>query len=310
MNRRNPAALAALLLLLPGWLGMLGNWHWVLDLLSHFRWQYLFASVAVTAWAAWRGRRVVLALALLTLVLNGALIGQLAWQPQLRNAALVPDFQLRALSVNVHTSNRDSRAVIDEVLASDADVVVFIEVDAGWMRALRALEARYPFQIAHPQPDNFGIALFSRLPFVDGEVLRLGGAQRPSIAVTLTQGGRQLRFIGTHPPPPISRGMSALRDEQFALLAQYAERSAVPVILVGDLNATPWSAGLRVLTAGALGFRGLNPPWMPTWRVRSPFAIPIDHALCTAPLVITQREVGRDVGSDHRPIVAEFGWMK
>lgn len=303
------AALAALLLL-PGWLGLLGNWHWVLDLLSHSRWQYLFAAAAVAVWAIWSRRRAILALALLTLLLNAALIGQLAWQPQLRSAALAPDFQLRVQSLNVRTSNTDSHAVIQEVLASDADVIVFIEVDARWMRALRSLDARYPFQIAHPQPDNFGIALFSRLPFTDGEVLRLGSAQRASIAVTVTQAGRQVRVIGTHPPPPMSRQMAAHRDDQLAQLAALVERSALPVILVGDLNATPWSAGMRLLTAGALGLRGLDPPWAPTWRVRSPFAIPIDHALCTAPLVITRRQVGADVGSDHRPIIAEFGWIQ
>ena len=30
-----------LLALIPSWLGLLGQWHWGLDLLSHFRWQYL-----------------------------------------------------------------------------------------------------------------------------------------------------------------------------------------------------------------------------------------------------------------------------
>jgi len=309
LNLRIFAALAALLLL-PGWLGLFGNWCWVLELLSHFRWQYLFVAAAVAVWAAWRRRRAVLVLALVTLLLNAALIAQLAWQPQLRNARLAPDFQLRVLSVNVLGSNTDSQAVIKEVLASDADVAVFIEVNDRWLRDLQSLEARYPFQIAEPRSDNFGIALFSRLPLADEEVLNLGSGQRPSIAATMTRAGRRLRIIGTHPPPPMSRQMASYRNEQLDLLAEYVERSAVPVILVGDLNATPWSAGLRTLTAGALGFRGLDPPWRPTWRVRSPFAIPIDHAMCTAPLLITRRKVGAHVGSDHRPIVADFAWIE
>jgi len=309
LNGRVFAALAALLLL-PGWLGLFGNWCWVLELLSHFRWQYLIAAAAVAAWAAWRRRHLILSLALVTLLLNAALIGQLAWQPQLRGAAFAPDFQLRVLSVNVLGSNRDSQAVIEEVLASDADVAVFIEVNDRWLHDLQSLEARYPFQIAEPRPDNFGIALFSRLPLADEEVLHLGSGQRPSIAATMTQAGRRFRIIGTHPPPPMSRQMASYRDEQLDLLAEYVELSTVPVILVGDLNATPWSAGLHTLTAGALGFRGLDPPWTPTWRVRTPFAIPIDHAMCTAPLVITRRKVGADVGSDHRPIVADIAWME
>jgi endonuclease/exonuclease/phosphatase (EEP) superfamily protein YafD len=78
--------------------------------------------------------------------------------------------------------------------------------------------------------------------------------------------------------------------------------------VVGDLNATPWSSGLRIATASGLGFRSLQPAWTPTWQAGSVFAIPIDHALGTAPLVITRRMVGPDLGSDHRPLVVSVGW--
>jgi hypothetical protein len=35
----------------------------------------------------------------------------------------------------------------------------------------------------------------------------------------------------------------------------------------------------------------------------------IDHVLCTAPLLITRRDVGPDVGSGHRPGLVELRWM-
>ena len=34
------------------WLGLLGGWHWMLDLGSHFRWQYVVACLLALAWAA------------------------------------------------------------------------------------------------------------------------------------------------------------------------------------------------------------------------------------------------------------------
>jgi endonuclease/exonuclease/phosphatase (EEP) superfamily protein YafD len=81
-----------------------------------------------------------------------------------------------------------------------------------------------------------------------------------------------------------------------------------PVLLAGDLNATPWSTGMRALTAGELRFGSRQSPWKPTWSVRSPFAIPIDHALSTAPLLILERRVGPDLGSDHRPLELSVAW--
>jgi endonuclease/exonuclease/phosphatase family metal-dependent hydrolase len=61
--------------------------------------------------------------------------------------------------------------------------------------------------------------------------------------------------------------------------------------------------------SGRLAFHRPSPSWTPTWRTTTPFAIPIDHALCTPPLAIQSREIGPDLGSDHRPQVLEIRWM-
>jgi endonuclease/exonuclease/phosphatase (EEP) superfamily protein YafD len=139
-------------------------------------------------------------------------------------------------------------------------------------------------------------------------VLNLGKSGLPSIEARLDFHGREVVIIATHPVPPYGRAYADFRDTQLAALADHVQQTGDAVLLVGDLNATPWSAAMRIATRGNLGFRSLAAPWTPTWRARSLFAIPIDHALCTAPLVITRREVGPDVGSDHRPIVLDVGW--
>jgi endonuclease/exonuclease/phosphatase (EEP) superfamily protein YafD len=83
-----------------------------------------------------------------------------------------------------------------------------------------------------------------------------------------------------------------------------------PVLLVGDLNATPWSHGMRLLRDGTdLGYRSPDPAWTATWYSFYLLGIPIDHALATPPLVIARREIGPSVGSDHRPQLLEIGWQ-
>jgi endonuclease/exonuclease/phosphatase (EEP) superfamily protein YafD len=300
---------SALLLLIPSWLGLLGGWHWLLDLFAHFRWQYLFASALVIAWACWQRRRGIAGLAVLTLLLNAFLIGRLAWHPQVGDG-LAEDFKLRVLSLNVHTSNSNTQAVLDHVVQVDADMVFLMEVDEKWMAAMDALASRYPYRIAMPRSDNFGVALYSRIPWTREGILWLGEGRVPSIQASVTHQGREFVFIGTHPVPPISRQYSRWRDEQLRLLAQHASTLNRPVLLAGDLNATPWSAGIRPLTAGNPGLRFLDAPWRPTWRARSVLAIPIDHALASAPLVVTGTAVGPDVGSDHRPLEITAGWAR
>jgi endonuclease/exonuclease/phosphatase (EEP) superfamily protein YafD len=293
------------------WMGMFGGWHWFLDLFSHFRWQYLLASVVAVAWAAWRRQRKVMLLAVITLVLNAGLIGQLAWHPRISREAVSDDFRLRVLSLNVLTSNTHKQAVLDHVLASDADVVFLMEVNQGWMSALSALKAKYPHVLARPRQDNFGVALFSRIPWTGEDVPWLGEADVPSLEVHLSHQAHELVLLGTHPVPPVGGDYAALRNEQLRLLAEHVAKLGGAVLVVGDLNSSPWSEGMRIVTRnGGLGFRSIAPPWTPTWRAGTPLAIPIDHALCTAPLVIVERSVGGDVGSDHRSLNITVGREK
>jgi endonuclease/exonuclease/phosphatase (EEP) superfamily protein YafD len=296
-----------LLALVPSWLGLLGGWHWLLDLFSHFRWQYLFLSGTAIVLAAWRRQYIVTAVAALTFLLNVLLIGRLAWHP---DNSVAPDgaFALNVMSINVRRSNLDTQRVIDQVMASDADVVFLMEIDHRWLAALEQLKARYPHHIAEPRPDNFGIALFSRNRWEHADLVRFGTADIPSVQASIAHQGRRLFLIGTHPAPPVSAGHAASRDTQLRQLAGHVSRLDAPALVVGDLNSTPWSVGMRMATTGTPGLRAGKSPWAPTWRVGSPFAIPIDHALATAPLVITRRSVGPDVGSDHRPLAVVVGW--
>lgn len=297
------------MVLLPTWLGLFGAWHWVLDLFAHFRWQYLIASAMVLAIAAWRRQRVVIAIAAMALLLNLFLIARLAWHPGSAGATTAAGPELSVLSLNVHRSNPRRQAVLDYVVGANADIVLLMEVDEAWMDALVPLVDGYPHRLAEPRPDNFGMVLLSRVPIEEARVMWLGPSQVPSVTARVNHAGRELLFVGTHPVPPLGAAAARARDEQLELLAAYASASGLPVLLAGDLNATPWSAGMRLLHGAGFGSCG-GGLWKPTWRARSPLAIPIDQALCTAPLVITRRVVGPDVGSDHRPLQVAVGWSR
>jgi endonuclease/exonuclease/phosphatase (EEP) superfamily protein YafD len=84
------------------------------------------------------------------------------------------------------------------------------------------------------------------------------------------------------------------------------------MIILGDLNASPWSHPFgRLLREGGLvdstrGF-GVQPTWrthfgpvsgMLTWPVQ----IPIDHCLHSPGFVAVAREIGPACGSNHFPL--------
>lgn len=207
----------------------------------------------------------------------------------------------RLVTFNVNAQTGKPAAVRAYLAREDFDLVVLQEYARPMAQALSKLE--YPFKVERPRSDNFGIAVFSRLPITDAEVLVLDAAGVPSIRAELSIAGRPLRLLATHPLPPVSADHRASRDRQLAALA-HALPLAGAVVLAGDLNSTPWSPQVRRLRQesglldSARGF-GVQPTWPSLFP---PLWIPIDHVLHSAELVVTQRATGPACGSDHFPV--------
>jgi endonuclease/exonuclease/phosphatase (EEP) superfamily protein YafD len=121
-------------------------------------------------------------------------------------------------------------------------------------------------------------------------------------------GGAALAVIVTHPMPPVSAGALAQQEAQLAAVAARARQLAAPVVVLGDLNATPWSRPFARLRAHAglcdsrRGF-GLQATF-PAAAGR--LGIPIDHLLVSCTVAVRARRIGRDVGSDHLPVIVDL----
>jgi endonuclease/exonuclease/phosphatase (EEP) superfamily protein YafD len=98
------------------------------------------------------------------------------------------------------------------------------------------------------------------------------------------------------------------RNDQLEKLAQLVRDQKKPVLLVGDLNVSPWSSYFtRLLKNSGLknSMKGFG--FQPSWPSNTSFLrIPIDHVLYTPEIVIRNRAVGPDVGSDHLPVIVDF----
>ena len=286
-------------------LGYLGEFWWAFDLFSHFRVQYVVAAaiaflIALTS-KAWS----VACIAALTVMLNIATIVPFYTAPATSPAATE---RLRVLMLNTHISGGKPAlvgAMIEETLP---DVIVLAEVDSFWLTALQKSLARYPYRLTAPRQDTFGMALFSRKPLLQTDVLRVGPAGFPTLVARIEWSAQQLTIAGTHPPPPFNRKMSAQRNAQLTELGRML-KPVNKVLIVGDLNATPWSNAYRSLISST-GLQncaqgtGVHPTW-PThfW----PLGIPIDHCLVSPGIPVSRFWVGPNVGSDHFPIFVELG---
>ena len=102
---------------------------------------------------------------------------------------------------------------------------------------------------------------------------------------------------------PITPQRFTRRNEQFSIAGDILARLDSSRLVVGDFNATPWSADLRAFVTEN-GLSGVNT--LATWPVWLGFAgIPIDHAFVSHDLRILTFETGPDIGSDHLPLLID-----
>ena len=284
-------------------LGFLGRFWWFADLFSHFRIQYLI-GLAVAGAVMLFGRQLKTATGFFAFAAaNLACVAPLYFGADANGAASPA---LRLVLLNVNSDSGDPARVREAIAALDPDVVALKEVNGRWMDALEPLLEEYPHVLAEPREDNFGIALFSKLPLVRPRVAEIGAAGVPSLIASVPAGSVLLDIVATHPLPPYGAEYSALRDEQLARLAEAVDPSR-PVVLLGDLNTTPWNYHFRrLLERSGLrdSARGRGP--LLTWpSFCLPLRVPINHILHSPSVTVLRRSIGPDVGSDHFPVMVD-----
>lgn len=277
---------------------------WPCVLFEHFRAQYVATGLIVFAAAAALRMRGCLDAAAIATLVHG-----LAIAPDLTAGTAAPPpggAQLRVLILNVHTESSSFDQVRGLIADEAPDLIGLVEVDRRWLAALAPALAGYPARIEQPRDDNFGVALYARGRLAGAA--ELVGSELPTVAADVAIGAARLHVLLTHPPPPISAAALAAQLDQLDALADRARRSALPVLVMGDLNTTPWSrpfvrllgrSGLCDSRAG-FGVQASFPAGSAVLR------IPIDHLLASCRVGVRARRIGRDVGSDHLPVIIDL----
>lgn len=276
-----------------------------LSLATHFRPQMVLAVLGAASAAAVLGdRRHALALAGGASVLLALLVptAPTPWGGD------HDDARLEVLFANVNRSNGDHDALIRLLEIRAPDVVGLSEVDDAWLAALEAVSDSFPYVVLEPRDDNFGIALLSRMPLTSGEVLELGPAGLPSIRAEVVVEGEPVTVWVTHPIPPVNRFAAEMRDGQLREIGERVAREEGAVIVVGDLNDSPWSPTFREFTRAAglqSAARGLRSLY--TWPTDFPILFTrLDHCLYAGRLAERGYSVLPSIGSDHFPLTCGF----
>jgi endonuclease/exonuclease/phosphatase (EEP) superfamily protein YafD len=268
-----------------------------LEVLANLRPQLATLALLLAVASAGVGRFTAAAVLALAAALVISQAPQLFQRPDPKPAA--PDLKVIWCNIFKDPSVADRLARL--AAREQADVVVIGEPPRDFAR-LTAAMSDYSYSAGVIDPEKHGVVVFSRTPLsrtaLSEPFLKDGYAV---VSTTVTSVGRGLRIVGLHPTVARSAGRLRSRDAHILAAAVTAEADA-PSLMVGDLNAAPWSTALRDI-ARLTRIRRLSTGSASTWFARVPvLGLPIDHALVSSELAAAAR-VGPGVGSDHLPLI-------
>ena len=282
-------------------LGFFGSTWWLFDFAANFRAHLTVVLLLVALLYALVFSKATGLFFMAMALVNGLLVLPLYTSSQ-DPAANDDRLQIVSFSVEQRTSIRDQTFRWVDTL--DADLVVLIDSTDDWGRATEQLEG-YTVQSQIPVDRTFGITILSP-DGVEAQLLRISRLRDSAVRIEATIGDQPIAIYAVQ-AQSMSNGSDATdRDEYLAEIARLARAETLPTVVVGDLQATPWSHAFRNLASTAdlensLDSFGLQTTWpADRWAL---FRLPLDHLLHSDDLTTVDRYLGPTFGVDHRPIV-------
>lgn len=281
----------------------LGSFHFIPDLFAHFKRQYLVVSLLLLLLNVVFFNRALAIVACLAVICLSAL--------ELKAAYFYEDIgfsgsaNLTIFHANVLSSNKQYPKLYEQIEKYQPTIVGIQEVTSHLSDSLSVSLKNYPYKKVIAREDNFGIALFSKLPLMNIDVVYLTRSGIPTITCEIEVDNNVVQLIYTHPLPPIDTDYFEDRNLQFNALATMVG-NAKPTIVFGDLNVSPWSVNFKDFlhkSELAHSSKGIFATW-PSFSAH--LGIPIDHFLHTKRIKVEEVLLTDEIGSDHMPLVARY----
>lgn len=221
---------------------------------------------------------------------------------------------LRVLITNVLMENDRYDRLLEVVRESDPDLVLAVETDQRWERALEVLTRDYPYVVRQPQENYYGMMLWSRFPLIEPRVEFLVQDDVPSVhARVRLPSGVEVVLHGLHPrpPEPIRDQDSTPRDAELVMVGRaIGKTSGRPTIVVGDLNDVAWSRTTELfLQLSELLDPRIGRGFYNSYNADNPlFRYPLDHVFHSNHFRLVELRRLPRIGSDHFPMLVELSY--
>ena len=274
----------------------------------------LIAFILMLVWdVPWNWVREVILLGLIASVsyqLKMVLPYTFMWKRLVKTVAkieLQPERQISLIVSNVLTPNTQYHLLLQQIRQHQPDLILTLESDAHWEQALSVLEDDYPYRVAVPLDNLYGMHLYSRLALKDIDVKFILSDEIPSIhATVILRSGQPVQLYCLHPKPPSPTEAkdSTLRDAELLIVGDQIKDLDESCIVMGDLNDVAWSRTTRLFQriSGLLDPR-VGRHFVNTFHADYPLLRwSLDHVFRSTDFALVQMQRLPHIGSDHFPV--------
>lgn len=179
---------------------------------------------------------------------------------------------------NVNNSNDGFQTTLETIQSTEADLISITETNPLWdSLLLERLNSSYPFHYTQPSLGLFGMTIFSKNPFTYVDTIRYKEIPNVIGGIALDE-ENTVNFICSHTLPALNYRYYNRLKEHLHTITEYCNRTARPIITLGDYHTVPWSneiAEFRNQTGLSDSRRGFTPTF--PHGSSTVFEVPIDH---------------------------------
>ena len=215
------------------------------------------------------------------------------------------------IAANVYQFNTNYEKLISLIKSRMPDIVLTMESNLNWEKALSALEEEYPHFHKMSLENTYGMHFFSKLKIISSKTNYFVAKDVPSFEIVLeTVEKDRITFFGVHPPPPspTEEANSKERDGELLSVAKEVKKSSYPVIVCGDFNNVAWgNSSILFKKKSALIDPRIGRGFVSTFHAKYKLLrFPIDLFFHSETIFIKTFTTLDPIGSDHLPLYCEF----
>ena len=207
--------------------------------------------------------------------------------------------KLNVAHVNLGNLPFDSAPIHKLLVDEGIEVISFQELTPNWDRKLRLeLSEMYPYAILEKRIDFYGLAVFSKVPFVESDIFQCNG--KPSMNVIVEKDNTRFQIISSYLTPVLDKKSLLEAAEQLNVIADKVNNSKEPLIALGEYNMVYWANEIRDFrekTDLQNSRRDL---------VDGKFRVPYDHIFFSNSLECTQFKEVKDISQNYLGIVGTY----